>query len=69
MLFFFIEKTEGVAMQTMTPVNLSNQSQTSKVAPLDSIVLQRLLDEVKRENTKAHFVGGNFDRVHNRHNR
>ena len=56
-------------MQTMTPVNLSNQSQTSKVAPLDSIVLQRLLDEVKRENTKAHFVGGNFDRVHNRHNR
>lgn len=33
----------------------------------DSIVMQRLLDEVR--SGQATMVGGSYDRVHNRHNR
>ncbi|MFI0397501.1 MAG: YhhA family cyclophane-containing RiPP [Thiolinea sp.] len=56
-------------MQSVSSEHQTKQSEVNKVAHLDSIVLQRLLDEVKREKDQSGFVGGNYDRAHNRHNR
>ena len=53
----------------MTVTHIPNQQKVSTRVPLDSVALQRLLDEVKREKNGEASVGGNYDRVHNRHNR
>ena len=44
-------------------------AQNVKQVSLNSVVLQRLIKEVKMEKEKMSCVGGNYDRVHNRHNR
>lgn len=46
-------------------VNVSSIKQQT----INSVVLQRLIKEVKIEKEQMSCVGGNYDRVHNRHNR
>jgi hypothetical protein len=36
-------------------------------ARIDSVALRRLVDEVRNDSARS--GGGNYDRVHNRHNR
>lgn len=52
-------------MQSKPQVLVNNVKQAS----LNSVVLQRLIEEVKMEKEGMSFVDGNYDRVHNRHNR
>ena len=55
---------------TMQPTTQSTLNVNSiKQLALNSVVLQRLIKEVKMEKEQMSCVGGNYDRVHNRHNR
>ena len=54
----------------MQPITQSTANAHGIKQPvLNSVVLQRLIKEVKMEKEQMSCVGGNCDRVHNRHNR
>ena len=53
-------------MQSQRPQTQATNAMPSHVVSPTSPALQRLMDEVRN---KMNFVGGSYDRVHNRHNR
>ena len=54
----------SVSSATPQPVNTPLSAN-----PRDSAALQRLMDEVRFEETNGSSVGTAYDRAHNRHNR